>query len=235
MINRQQREEMDARHLAAVGVYYQSGDERALTEMLLELHEEATDYLWSKPGMRDRLRDKQHIQDMAQVAMMQLLGHLQARTYDPGRRPPGVLLCVLCRYQYLAYLRLKRITPSQPGSQEDPFLLAHSLSVEPAEENSDADKAQAARTVAAATQAVLSLDQPARSAVLLHFYKGLPAHQAAEQLGISEESYHARLNSGLAALRAWAQQQCRPTPEVYAALAQINTGNLFSEPLRMAG
>lgn len=221
------RQERDARHLEVVGAYYQTGDEQGLGPMLAELRDTALAYLRGTL----KLRDTERAEDLAQEALTQLLGYLRSRRYVPIR-PPGVLLCVICRTKFLRGLRA---TPADPGQHDDPFLLMSITHATAPDEVRAEDKAQAATVVAAATQAVLALDPAARAAVVLHYYQGLPVPQAAARLGITETAFGARLRRGLDALHQWAATTARPTPEVYAALPRLDTGNLFSEPLRMAG
>jgi RNA polymerase sigma factor (sigma-70 family) len=218
--------EQDARHLEAVGAYYQTGDEQLLGPMLADLREQALAYLRGTL----RMSDTERAEDLAQEALAKLLDAFRARRYEPTR-PPGVLLCVLCLYGYRA---AKRAKPSDPSQHEDPFLLVSTTHAIAPDEVRAENEAQAATMVAAATQAVLGLDAGARAAVLLHYYQGLPEAEAAARLGISETAFGARLQRGLAALRQWAATTARPTADVYAALSRLDTGSLFSEPLRLA-
>lgn len=222
------QQERDARHLEVVGSYYQTNDEQLLGPMLADLREVGLAYL------RGRLQvfDAERAADIAQEALGRFLHLLRTRRFKPVGPPAGVLFCVICKGLYLNSLRTK---PSDPGRHEDPFRLVSTTHAIVADELRTENEAQAAATVAAATQAVLGLDPGARAAVLLHYYQGMPVPQAAAQLGITESSFGARLRRGLEALRQWATTVTRPTAEVYAALPHLDTGTLFSEPLRLAG
>jgi DNA-directed RNA polymerase specialized sigma24 family protein len=216
----------DARHLEVVGAYYQTGDEAPLGPMLGELRQQALAYLRGTL----RVRDAEAAADVAQEALSTLLGRLRARTFDPVR-PPGVLLCVLCRYAHLG----RKHDPSEPGLSEQPYLLLPaSTATQPQELPADEVRTAAYRMLSAATQAVLALDHHARAAVVLHYYQGLDAPAAALKLGIAESAFRERLRRGLVALQAWGRTVARPPAEVYAALSGVDSGDLFREPLRMA-
>lgn len=217
----------DARHLQVVGAYYQNGDEVLLGPMLGELREQALAYLRGTL----RVRDAEAAADVVQEALADLLGRLRAHTFAPTR-PPGVLLCVLCRYAILSRKR----DPSEPGLSEEPYQLLPASTATPAQELPGSEvQAAALATLTTATQAVLGLDHHARAAVVLHYYHGLDAPAAAAKLGIAESAFRERLRRGLLALQAWGRTVARPAAEVYAALSGVDSGDLFREPLRMTG
>jgi len=219
----------DTRHLEAVGVYYQTGDEAALGPMLGELRELALAYLRG----RLRVRDTERAEDIAQEALLKLLGRLQRRKFKIPGRPPGVLLCIICQQKFSASARHN---PSEPSRSEDPFLLLPPSTATQAQELPTGEvMAAATAALSAATQAVLALDQHARAAVVLHYFHGLDAPAAAAKLGIAESAFRARLRRGLADLQAWGRTVPRPAAEVYAALNGVDSGDLFREPLRMVG
>ncbi|MGI4872470.1 MAG: RNA polymerase sigma factor [Janthinobacterium lividum] len=221
--------EQDARHREAVGIYYQTHDEAALGPMLGELREQGLAYLRGRLNVYDTDR----ADDIAQEALTKLLAHLQARKFQVVGKPVGVLFCVFCKYSYLNSCSPK---PSEPGRGEDPYQFLPASTATPAQELPTAEVQQAAAaTLTAATQAVLTLDPNARAAVVLHYYHGLPAPTAAAQLGISEGTFRERLSRGLQGLQAWGRTVARPAAEVYAALPGLDTGDLFREPLRLAG
>ncbi|MGI4871371.1 MAG: RNA polymerase sigma factor [Janthinobacterium lividum] len=224
------RAEQDARHREAVGIYYQTHDEAALGPMLGELREQVLAYLRGRLGVYDTER----AEDLAQQSITDLLAFVQARKVQVSTSRMGVLLCVICKH---LFLKSRHPKPSEPGRGEDPYQFLPASTATPAQELPVAQEEQQAATamLTAATQAVLGLDPNARAAVVLHFYHGLPAPTAAAQLGISEGTFRERLSRGLQGLQAWGRTVARPAAEVYAALPGLDTGDLFREPLRLAG
>lgn len=225
MIKQHDRPARDARHLQLVGSYYQTGDERILAPLLVELRAIALAYA------RGQLRmfDVQRAEDLVQESMIRLLTMLRNRV--ELKRPPGVLLCVICHGKFVNGLGVKSTKATQPGRHEDPFLLVGPAGTTAAEELPvhAEEEAQAGATLAAVSEAVFSLDPNAQAAVVLHFYQGLPASEAADRMGVTESLFKERLNRGLASLREWAAQQDAPTAEVYAALRRVDSGDLFRE------
>lgn len=219
------RQRQDAHHWEVVSVYYQTGDEAALGPMLAEVRTRLLALARGTFGVTDQER----AEDLAQETIAYVLGSLRAKKYEPI----GTLTAYAGTHLRFLFLSSRRYRPSDPGADEDPFRTVGDVLT--FEHVAPSEQAEAATAVAAATQAVLGLDPAARAAVVLHFYQGLPAEQAAHQLGLSAESYRARLDRGLQTLRSWSQHQPRPSADMYAALRHVDTGNLFQEPLRLAG
>jgi DNA-directed RNA polymerase specialized sigma24 family protein len=219
----------DAHHLEVVSIYYQTGDERVLAPLLEQLRQ--VGLLYMKQFSR-RSDDSHWAEDIVDLALMQLVGLLRARQHFT--RPPGVMLCVICRRRYAdSFAKAGKIaTASKPGRDEDPYLLVGAKYATQAEElpiNKE-DEERAAGLLAAATKAVLALYPNARTAVVLHFFQALSAPEAAAKMGITEAQFTGHLNRGLASLRQWATTTNHPTAEVYAALRRVNTGTLFQDP-----
>jgi DNA-directed RNA polymerase specialized sigma24 family protein len=139
----------------------------------------------------------------------------------------------ICWHCFTGSYNRKKDKPSQPGPDENPFLLLPPSVATPAEElpvrQEDAQRAGA--LVAAATHAVLDLDPSARACVLLTYYQGLSEAAAAAQLGLAESTFRARLQFGLTSLRTWGQHHphLAPGPNVYEALPHVYSGDLFRE------
>jgi RNA polymerase sigma factor (sigma-70 family) len=222
------RQLQDARHREVVSTYYATGDETQLGPMLADLHPRLLDFLSSKglvdPGCRA---------DLVQEALVQVLTELRARKYSATGSVASWALSI-CWYRYTASVRNLKAKPSQPGFDEDPFLLLPASVATPADDlpSSQENEQRAGAVVAAATHAVLGLDPNARVCVLLHYYQGLTDSAAAAHLGIAETTFRARLRRGLADLRAWGSRHrhLAPAPDVYAALLRVSSGDLFREP-----
>lgn len=226
-------EQQNARHRQLVAGYYATGSEAQLSTLLSELRPLAVRY--ARHTLR--LRDGERAEDLAQDVLLHLLLYLRAQRFNLEREGSLLgLVYLCCRQQHVQNLGRRRDLPAQPGAAEDPFLLLGKLAAQPAEERTLSLEyaAQAGATVAAATQAVLGLDPNARAAVVLHFYQGLPTAQAAARLGVDERLYRERLSRGLTLLQAWGQSYPHPSGEVYASLPSLHTGDLFTEPLRLA-
>lgn len=219
------RANQDARHREAVGIYYATGDEAALAPMLTELRPRLLALAKTTFGMRQPER----AEDLVQQTLADLLMQVQAKHYTGT----GTVAAYAGAHLRFLCLRSRRLTPSEPGTDDDPFrALGNALTFQEVEPEA---QGEAAAVLTAATQAVLALDASARACVVLTYFHGLPAPTAAAQLGIAEDTFRTRLNRGLTALQAWGRTVARPAAEVYAALPGLDTGDLFREPLRLAG
>jgi RNA polymerase sigma factor (sigma-70 family) len=225
------RAQQDARHREVVAAYYATGDEALLSPMLAELRPRLLDFLKGK-GLEPERRA-----DLVQDALVNVLTALRAHKYTATGSVASWAMAT-CWHCFTTSLRRKTNAITQPGADEDPFLLLATALTTPAEELpiSQEDEQHAGAVVAAATHAVLGLDPTARVCVLLHYYHGLSETAAATQLGIAETTFRARLRRGLADLRAWGQRHrhLAPAPDVYAALLRVSSGDLFREPLCLA-
>jgi len=226
------RQLQDARHREVVSAYYATGDEALLGPMFTELRPRLLDFLKGKG-----LDDPQRRADLVQDALVNVLTGLRAQKYTPTGSVTSWAMAV-CWHCFTNSYNNKKNKPSQPGFDEDPFLLLGTALATPAEELpvSQEDEQRAGAVVAAATHAVLGLDPTARVCVLLHYYQGLSEPAAAAHLGIAETTFRARLRRGLADLRAWGSRHrhLAPAPDVYAALLRVSSGDLFREPLCLA-
>ncbi|MGI4822269.1 MAG: RNA polymerase sigma factor [Janthinobacterium lividum] len=227
------REKQDARDREAVRIYYETGSERALGPLLESLRPRLKAFLRSMGVVAPDLLD-----EVTQWALVDLLKALRNRLASKQHIGNFFALAATCAWTAFRQYRRRELRhgqPSSPGSQEDPFLLVtgSAASVEPQEESDNAEEeARASELIKAATKAVMSLDTNARNAVVLHFYHGLSAGVASQQLGINRARFLSRLSRGLEGLREWGTQQTAPTAEIYAALSRVNTGDLFREPDR---
>lgn len=226
------RQLQDARHREVVRAYYATGDESPLGPLLAELRPRLLDFLNGKG-----LYDPQRRVDLVQEALMVILTDLRAHKYAATGSVTSWAMSI-CWHCFTNSHRSKKDKPSQPGLDEDPFLLLATALSTPAEDLplSHENEQRAGAVVAAATHAVLGLDPTARVCVLLHYYQGLSEPAAAAQLGIAETTFRARLRRGLADLRAWGSRHrhLAPAPDVYAALLRVSSGDLFREPLCLA-
>jgi RNA polymerase sigma factor (sigma-70 family) len=226
------RQTQDARHREVVAAYYATGDETLLGPMLAELRPRMLDFLSSRG-----LQDPERRADLVQEALVNVLTALRAHRYA-GTGTVAAWAVTTCWHCFTDSLRSKKGKPSQPGFDENPFLLLPASVATPAEElpESQEEEQRAGSLVAAATHAVLGLDPTARVCVLLTYYQGLTESAAATQLGIAETTFRARLRRGLSDLRAWGQRHAHlaPAPEIYAALSRVSSGDLFREPLCLA-
>lgn len=226
------RQLQDARHREVVRAYYATGDEAPLGPLLADLRSRMLDMLKAKG-----LQDPERRADLAQEALVMVLTDLRAHKYAPTGSV-GAWAMSICWHRFTDSYNSKKHRPSQPGLDEDPFLLLATALATPAEDlpGSQEDEQRAGAVVAAATHAVLGLDPTARVCVLLHYYQGLSEPAAAAQLGIAETTFRARLRRGLADLRAWGSRHrhLAPAPDVYAALLRVSSGDLFREPLCLA-
>lgn len=226
------RQQQDARHREAVRAYYDTGNEALLGPMLAELRPRLIAFLESKG-----LRDTQRIEDVIQEALTNVLTDLRAHKYTFVKSVAS-WATTICWHRFVDSYHRKKDRITQPGQDEDPFLLLSTTLATPADELpiSQEDEQQAGAVVAAVTHAVLNLDASARACVLMHYYQGLPEATAAAQLGIAESQFKARLRRGLASLREWATRHAHlaPAADVYAALLRVDSGDLFREPLRLA-
>ena len=226
------RAQQDARHREVVRAYYATGDEAPLGPVLAELRPRLLDFLNGKG-----VREPQRRADLVQEALVTVLLELRAHTYT-GTGSVVSWAMSICWRCFTSGLRRKANAITQPGADEDPFLLLATALATPAEDlpSSQDDEQRAGAVVAAATHAVLGLDPTARVCVLLHYYQGLSEPAAAAQLGIAETTFRARLRRGLSDLQAWGSRHrhLAPAPDVYAALLRVSSGDLFREPLCLA-
>lgn len=226
------RQLQDARHREAVRAYYDTGNEALLGPVLVELRPRLVDFLKAK-----NLRDLQRVEDLVQEALTSALTDLRAHKFGFVGSITSWAMAI-CWHCFTASYQNKKSKPSQPGQDEDPFLLLSATLATPADELpiSREDEAQAGTVVEAVTHAVLGLDASARACVLMHYYQGLPEATAAAKLGIAESQFKARLRRGLTSLREWGtrNRHLAPAADVYAALVRLDSGDLFREPLRLA-
>jgi RNA polymerase sigma factor (sigma-70 family) len=224
------RQQQDARHREAVRAYYDTGNEQLLGPVLAELRPRLVDFLKYKG-----VHEAQQVEDLTQEALTKTLTELRAHQFSFAGSVASWAMSIGW-YRVTASYRNKKGKPSQPGMDEDPFLLLSTTLATPADEFSQEEKAQAETVVAAVTHAVLGLDASARACVLMHYYQGLPEATAAAKLGIAESQFKTRLRRGLTSLREWGtrNRHLAPAADVYAALVRIDSGDLFREPLRLA-
>jgi RNA polymerase sigma factor (sigma-70 family) len=225
------RQQQDARHKEAVRTYYATNDETLLGPVLAELRPRLVDFLKNKG-----VRDPQSVEDSVQEALITTLTELRKQQFSFTGSVASWALTI-CWHCFAANYH-KKNKPSQPGQDEDPFLLLSTTLATPAESLpiSQEEEAQAGAVVEAVTHAVLDLDANARACVLMHYYQGLPEATAAARLGIAESQFKARLRRGLTSLREWGTRNAHlaPAADVYAALLRVDSGDLFREPLRLA-
>ncbi|TVT39615.1 RNA polymerase sigma factor [Hymenobacter setariae] len=226
------RQQQDARHREAVRAYYETGNEALLGPMLTELRPRLVDFLRDKD-----VRQPQRIEDAVQEALLAALTDLRAHKYVTSGTVASWAMTI-CWHRFVDAHRYKKAHITQPGPDEDPFLLLSTTLATPAESLpiNQEEEAQAGTVVAAVTHAVLGLDPNARACVLMHYYQGLPEATAAAHLGIAPSQFKARLQRGLTSLREWGtrNRHLAPATEVYAALLRVDSGDLFREPLRLA-
>jgi RNA polymerase sigma factor (sigma-70 family) len=226
------RQQQDARHREAVRTYYETGNEALLGPVLTELRPRLVYFLRSKG-----LQDAQRREDLVQEALAVILTELRAHKFAPVGTVTSWALTI-CWHCFTASYNRKKDWITQPGQDEDPFLLLSATLAAPADELPvrQEDEQQAGAVVAAVTHAVLGLDASARACVLMHYYQGLPEATAAAKLGIAESQFKARLRRGLTSLREWGTRHAHlaPAADVYAALVRVDSGDLFREPLRLA-
>jgi RNA polymerase sigma factor (sigma-70 family) len=224
------RQQQAARHQEAVRTYYDTGNEALLGPVLAELRPRLVSFLRGKG-----LRDTQRIEDVVQEALTAILTGLRANKFGFASALTTWATTV-CWYCFTESIKVKKNRITQPGQNEDPFLLLSNTLATPADEFSQEAEAQAGSVVAAVTHAVLGLDANARACVLMHYYQGLPEATAAAKLGIAESQFKARLKRGLTNLREWGtlNRHLAPAADVYAALLRVDSGDLFREPLRLA-
>jgi RNA polymerase sigma factor (sigma-70 family) len=226
------RQIQDARHREAVRTYYATGNEALLGPMLAELRPRLLDFLKGK-----NLQGPDRRADLVQEALVTVLTQLRAHKYTATGSVTSWAMAI-CWHCFTTSYKSKKHKPSEPGVDENPFLLLPASLAVPAEELPvrQEDEQRAGSVVAAATHAVLGLEPSARTCVLLTYYQGLSQADAAAQLGIAETTFRARLRRGIADLQAWGQRHAHlaPAADVYAALVRVDSGNLFREPLRLA-
>jgi RNA polymerase sigma factor (sigma-70 family) len=226
------RQKQDARHLEAVRTYYDTGNEALLGPVLAELRPRLVDFLKAKG-----LRDSQRVEDLVQEGLATILTEVRAHKFAFTGSVTSWSLTI-CWHCFAASYQSKKGKPSQPGQEEDPFLLLATSLAAPAQELavSQEEESQAGAVVEAVTHAVLGLDPSARACVLMHYYQGLPEATAAARLGIAQSQFKARLRRGLTSLREWGTRNSHlaPAADVYAALLRVDSGDLFREPLRLA-
>jgi RNA polymerase sigma factor (sigma-70 family) len=224
------RQQQDARHREAVRTYYETGNEALLGPVLAELRPRLVDFLKAKG-----LRNPQQVEDLVQESLAVTLTELRTHRYAPTGTVAS-WATTICWHQFATSYQRKKDKITQPGQDEDPFLLLSTTLATPAEEFSQEEEAQAGAVVQAVTHAVLNLDASARACVLMHYYQGLPESTAAARLGIAESQFKARLRRGLTSLREWGTRNSHlaPAADVYAALLRVDSGDLFREPVRLA-
>ena len=221
------RQTQDARHLEAVRAYYATSNEALLGPLLTELRPRLLGFLRGK-----NIQGPERRADLVQETLVLVLTDLRARKYTATGSVISWALSI-CWHRFTDSLKSRKDKPSQPGVDENPFLLLPASLATPAEElpvrQEDAQRAGA--VVAAATHAVLGLEPSARTCVLLTYYQGLSAADAAAQLGLAESTFRARLEFGLTSLRTWGQHHAHlaPGPDIYEALPHLNSGDLFRE------
>jgi RNA polymerase sigma factor (sigma-70 family) len=220
------RQIQDARHREVVCAYYATGNETLLGPMLAELRTRLLDFLKGKGLHPDRRAD------LVQEALVTVLTQLRAHKYTPTGSVTSWAMAI-CWHCFTTSYKSKKHKPSEPGVDENPFLLLPASVATPAEELPvrQEDEQRAGSVVAAATHAVLGLEPSARTCVLLTYYQGLSEADAAAQLGLAESTFRARLEYGLTSLRTWGQHHAylAPGPDVYEALPHVHSGDLFRE------
>jgi RNA polymerase sigma factor (sigma-70 family) len=224
------RQKQDARHREAVRAYYETGNESLLGPVLAELRPRLVDFLRAKG-----VRESQQVDDLVQEVLIMVITDLRAHKFVlTGHVAPWAV--GICWHRFLDGQKAKKNRITQPGQDEDPFLLLSTKLATPSEEFSQEDETQASTVVAAVTHAVLDLDPSARACVLMHYYQGLPEATAAAKLGIAQSQFKARLQRGLTSLREWGtrHRHLAPASDVYAALLRVDSGDLFREPVRLA-
>lgn len=82
--------------------------------------------------------------------------------------------------------------------------------------------------------AVLALDEPYRTAVLLHYYDGLSAPEIAARSGVSPAAVRKRLSRGVAALRARLVARCELDMRALLLLAGHSSGTTSLGPISVA-
>lgn len=225
------RQQQDAHHREAVRAYYDTGNEALLGPVLTELRPRLVDFLKGRG-----LRDPNQREDLVQEALAMVLTDLRAHKFTITGAAIASWAMTICWHRFTASYQNKKARPSQPGQDEDPFLLLSTTLATPTDEFSHEEERQAETVVAAVTHAVLGLDPSARACVLMHYYQGLPEATAAAKLGIAESQFKTRLKRGLTSLREWGtrNRHLAPAADVYAALLRVDSGDLFREPLRLA-
>ena len=226
-------EQLNARLRPLVAGYYETHDEALLGQVLELLRPTLLRYARHSLGVRDLER----AQDAAQDALLEVLLRLRTRRFVLGEGSVVGYARECCRRCHLHSVGGYAARSARPGKDDDPYLLLGATAAEqPADLSVGAEyAAEASTAVGAATAAVLGLDAHARAAVVLHYYQGLPVPEAAARLGLDEQQYRTRLSRGVAALRTWGEGH--PLPDevpVWAGLPRLDTGNLFTEPLRLA-
>jgi DNA-directed RNA polymerase specialized sigma24 family protein len=223
--------EFAAAGTAAIFAYYNSGDEELLTPVLAELRLSLLIYSEQKLNIYDASQRD----DLVQETLEHILHQLRSKKFRGAEGQYGERVGILtwakllCRYRFLEGLRSMKDKPSEPGRDENPFLLLADMS-----EESDVETLsylpQAEAVLTAATEAVLDLDPKLSEVLVLIFFRSLSPQQAANQMGVRIITLRSRLEAGLRELRYWAaRQQLKPTGEVYRALRHLDTGDLFQE------
>jgi RNA polymerase sigma factor (sigma-70 family) len=225
------RQQQDARHREAVRAYYDTRNEALLGPVLAELRPRLVDFLLSK-----NLHDAERREDLVQEALAESLIGLRKQQFKFAGSVASWAMSISW-YCFTNSLNRKKDWITQPGQDEDPFLLLSATLATPAEECSQEDERNAGAVVAAVTHAVLNLDASASACVLMYYYQGLPEAMAAAKLGIAESQFKARLRRGLTSLREWGTRHAHLAPgaDLYAALVRVNSGDLFREPSLLVG
>ncbi len=215
--------------------YYGSRDEQLLEPLFADLRPYLSSYV---AASLPRL-DAERRQDLVQETCTNLLRALRKQLFKGVANEAGQVVGFLayakttCRRLHLRQAGSLSDKPSKPNAAEDS--LRHVVLAVSSE--GFYEETQAQELLAAATAAVLGLPSQVRDCVLLVYYQGLTPESAAAQLGLTLHRFTSRLSLGIRLLQSWAahHRQGPPPAEVYAALPRIDTGDLFREPLRLAG
>jgi DNA-directed RNA polymerase specialized sigma24 family protein len=121
------RAQQDARHREVVAAYYATGDEALLSPMLAELRPRLLDFLKGK-GLEPERRA-----DLVQDALVNVLTALRAHKYTATGSVASWAMAT-CWHCFTTSLRRKTNAITQPGADEDPFLLLATALTTPAEE-----------------------------------------------------------------------------------------------------
>lgn len=223
------RRYQDACHRQAVATYYQTHDETLLTPLLTDLSPRLLVLARGTFGVKQVER----AEDLVQETLTWLVTQLRQQHYAGT----GTVAAYAGAHLRFVFLNSRKPQPAQPSAEEDPYHALPASTATPPEvlPVTAEEERQAAQLLAAATQAVLTLDPSARACVVLTFYHGYSPAAAARQLGLADATFHTRLSRALVELQAWGQTVAAPPAEVYAALSRVDTGDLFQEPLRLTG
>lgn len=204
---------------------YETGNEALLNPLLADLRPQLVSYLKTKG-----IQDAELRADLIQDAMTHALNEFRQRKFAVGTGAVGAWAKTICWHRFGNYKARKTNHISQPWEDEDPFLLlAETMTIQPDEPVTPEEAARPLALVRNATDAVLQLEAAPRAAVTLHYCQGMPVKEAAQQLGITWQTFRVHLRQGLAQLQRWASTQARPTADTYAALRGLDTDDLFTD------